>query len=138
MHGIVAARLGDAETALDFFRKTSAIDLDDRHAAMEGGVHIASLGGIWMMAVLGFAGLSFGSDHLALAPMLPAAWKSLSFTVQWRSRCLKIRISDPTAIVHIAMEAGDPMKVSVNGEMFTLSRAEPLQVKIKTLADAVS
>jgi len=138
MHGIVAARLGDAETAVDFFRKTSAIDLDDRHAAIEGGVHIASLGGIWMMAVLGFAGLSFGSDHLALAPTLPAAWKSLSFTVQWRSRYLKIRISEPTTIVHIAMEAGDPMTILVNGEMFTLSRVEPLQVKIKPLAGATA
>ncbi|SOE87859.1 Trehalose and maltose hydrolase (possible phosphorylase) [Burkholderia sp. YR290] len=138
MHGIVAARLGDSEAALDFFRETSAIDLDDRQAAIEGGVHIASLGGIWMMAVLGFAGLSFGSDHLGLAPRLPAAWKSLSFPVQWRSRHLKIRIVQSTASVHIALEAGDPMKLCVNGEMFALGRAEPLQVTSKARTGTTS
>jgi len=134
MHGLVAARLGDAEAALDLFRETSAIDLDDKHAAIEGGVHIASLGGIWMMAVLGFAGLSFASDHLSVAPSLPAAWKSLCFRVQWRGRYLKIRVVESTATIHIAMEAGDPMKVLVDGKMFSLSPAEPLLIASKGLA----
>jgi len=134
MHGIVAARLGDTETALDFFRNTSAIDLDDRHAAIEGGVHIASLGGIWMMAVFGFAGLSFGTGHLGLAPILPAAWEGLSFRVQWRGRYMKIRIVKSTATIHIAMEEGEPMKVLVDGKMFALSRAAPLQINSKMQA----
>ena len=56
MHGLVAARLGRDQMALKFFRQTSAIDLADTHAALEGGVHSAALGGIWMTAVLGFVG----------------------------------------------------------------------------------
>src|SRR5664279_4862993 len=51
MHGVVAARLGDVEMALRYFRQTAAIDLADTHAAIDGGVHIAALGGIWMLAV---------------------------------------------------------------------------------------
>ena len=48
--------------ALRYFRQTAAIDLADTHAAIDGGVHIAALGGIWMLAVFGFAGLSLQSD----------------------------------------------------------------------------
>lgn len=134
MHGIVAARLGQSEVALDFFRQTSAIDLDDTHVATEGGVHIASLGGIWMIAVLGFAGVSFAGDHLCLAPALPAAWKSLSFPMQWRGRHLRIEISDASAGVRVTLETGDPLKLAINGELFALSSAEPLVVNSKTQA----
>ena len=58
MHGLVAARLGYSELALRHFRHTAAIDLTDTHVAIDGGVHIAGLGGIWQTAVCGFAGLS--------------------------------------------------------------------------------
>ena len=79
MHGLVAARLGYAEMALRYFRQTAAIDLADTHVAIDGGVHIAALGGIWMTAVFGFAGLSLRSDGMAIDPQLPAGWRSLGF-----------------------------------------------------------
>ena len=78
--------------ALRYFRQTAAIDLADTHVAIDGGVHIAALGGIWMMAVFGFAGLSLRSDGVAIDPQLPADWSSLGFSFQWRGRRLKIRI----------------------------------------------
>jgi len=72
MHELVAARLGRSELALNFLRQTSAIDLADTHASLDGGVHIASLGGVWMITVLGFAGLTVLPDALAIDPQLPA------------------------------------------------------------------
>ena len=68
MHGLVAARLGYAEMALRYFRQTAAIDLADTHAAIDGGVHIAALGGIWLTAVFGFAGLSLHSGRPSPRP----------------------------------------------------------------------
>jgi trehalose/maltose hydrolase-like predicted phosphorylase len=47
MHALVAARLGYSEMALRYFREAAAIDLADTHVAIDGGVHIATLGGIW-------------------------------------------------------------------------------------------
>ena len=49
LHGVAAARLGQADLAMGFFRQTSATDLADTHAAIDGGVHIAALGGLWMI-----------------------------------------------------------------------------------------
>ena len=94
MHGLVAARLGDTEMALRFFQQTAAIDLADTHVAIAGGVHIAALGGVWMMAVLGFAGLSLQSDAIGLSPQLPAEWRRVGFRIQWRGRRLAIRIDE--------------------------------------------
>jgi trehalose/maltose hydrolase-like predicted phosphorylase len=123
--------LGDTDAALDFFREVSAIDLDDSQAAVEGGVHIAGLGGIWLMAVFGFAGLSLHSDYLAVDPRLPATWRSLYFGIQWRSRSLKIRIGRTTGSLEATLEAGEPMKLVVCGGAFTLSRAERLSVPMR-------
>jgi trehalose/maltose hydrolase-like predicted phosphorylase len=72
MHGLVAARLGDIGLALRFLRKTADIGLADTQVSTDGGVHIAALGGIWMLTVLGFAGLSLRDYGVDIEPHLPA------------------------------------------------------------------
>jgi trehalose/maltose hydrolase-like predicted phosphorylase len=66
MHGFVAARLGHSEMALRYFQQTAAIDLADAHVAIDGGVHIAALCGVWLTAVFGFVGLSLRMTALPL------------------------------------------------------------------------
>lgn len=128
MHGLVAARLGDAALALRYFRQTAAIDLADTHVAIAGGVHIAALGGIWMMAVLGFAGLSLQGDAIGINPHLPAEWHGLGFRMQWRGRHLAIRIDGAERLVDVTLEAGEPMEVVVGGERHGLHRDRTLRI----------
>ncbi len=116
MHGIVAARLGRSEMALRYFQQTAATDLADTHAALDGGVHIAALGGIWLTAVFGFAGLSLRSDGIAIDPQLPPKWRSLGFGLEWRGRRLRIKIVQDARSVDATLEAGEPMKLVVCGE----------------------
>ena len=133
MHGIVAARLGYSEMALRYFRQTAAIDLADTHVAIDGGVHIAALGGIWLTAVFGFAGLSLRSDGMAIDPQLPANWRSLGFGVQWRGRRLKIKIDQAEQLVEATLEAGEPMTLVVSGEPHELRRHRTLHVSTERL-----
>ena len=133
MHGMVAARLGRSETALRYFQQTGAIDLADTHAAIDGGVHIAALGGIWMTAVLGFAGLSLRSDGMGIDPQLPPTWRSLGFRVQWRGRHLRIKIVPGGQLVEATLEAGEPMSLVVCGEPYELRRHRTLRVSTERL-----
>jgi trehalose/maltose hydrolase-like predicted phosphorylase len=128
MHGMVAARLGYSEMALRYFRQTAEIDLADTHVAIDGGVHIAALGGIWLTAVFGFAGLSLHSDGIAVNPQLPANWRSLGFSLQWRSRRLKIRIEQAKQHLEATLEAGEPMMLVVSGEPHDLRSDQTLRV----------
>jgi trehalose/maltose hydrolase-like predicted phosphorylase len=128
MHGMVGARLGRSEMALRYFRQTAAIDLADTHVAIDGGIHIAALGGIWMTAVLGFAGVSLRHDGIALDPQLPPNWRSLAFGVQWRGRSLKIRIDQAKQIVEATLEAGESMTLIVRGEPREFNRDKALVV----------
>ena len=126
MHALVAARLGDRDTALRYFEETAAIDLGDAQAAIAGGVHIAAQGGIWMTAVFGFAGLRLREDGLALDPHLPDRWDSLAFRVQWRGRHVAISIG-PRKLLEVTLEEGDAMSVYVNGAKHELERTRRLQ-----------
>ncbi len=131
MHALVAAPLGYSEMALRYFRQTAAIDLADTHVAIEGGVHIAALGGIWLTTVFGFAGLSLQSDRVAVDPQLPAIWRSLSFGIQWRSRRLKFRIDQAKQLVEATLEAGEPMTLVVSGDPHELRCDQALRVFAK-------
>jgi trehalose/maltose hydrolase-like predicted phosphorylase len=126
MHGLIAARLADAEMALRFFRRTADIDLGSTHVATGGGVHIAAQGGIWMLAVFGFGGLLLRDDGIAIDPNLPMAWQGLSFSVHWRQRRLKISIN--RVAIEATLESGDPMVLSIRGEPHKLGRDHTLRV----------
>lgn len=128
MHGLVAARLGRSETALRFFRQTAEIDLADTHVAIDGGVHIAALGGVWMIAVLGFAGVSLRQDGIAIDPRLPAQWRGLAFALQWRRRHLKIRMDQEAQLIEATLESGEPMTLVVEGEARILCRGPALRI----------
>ena len=130
MHGLVAARLGRSEMALGFLRETSAIDLADTHAALDGGVHIAALGGVWMITVLGFAGLTLLADALAIDPRLPAGWSSLEFACQWRGRLLRVRVDQAEQGFTASLESGEPMTLVVQGLPHTISRDGSLQLRL--------
>jgi trehalose/maltose hydrolase-like predicted phosphorylase len=132
LHGVAAARLGQTETAMRFFRQASATDLADTHAAIDGGVHIAALGGLWMMAVMGFAGLTLGASGLAFDPRLPDGWAKLAFSVQWRGRHVSVAIDAGRHAIQATLTAGEPMEMTVDGKPHTLTREAPLTV---TFAD---
>ena len=135
MHGLVAARLGETALALRYFRAAASIDLSDSQGPIGGGVHIADLGGLWLMAVFGFAGVSLRADGLALEPHLPAEWRSLSFRVQWRGRHLQIRIDQAGLGLEATLEAGEPMKLTLGGASHEVRLGHPVCVLTKSLLD---
>jgi trehalose/maltose hydrolase-like predicted phosphorylase len=116
--------------ALSYFRQTAAIDLADTHVAIDGGIHIAALGGVWLMAVFGFAGLSLRNDGVAIDPQLPAGWSSLGFGLQWRCRRLKMRIDQAKQCLEATLEKGEPMTLVVSGTSHELRRNQVLRISV--------
>ncbi len=75
----LTSRLGNSQTAYEFFRQAARADLQDVRGNSGDGIHGASAGGIWQAVVLGFSGLKLFSDHWEVHPCLPSHWKRLSF-----------------------------------------------------------
>lgn len=112
MHALVAARLGDIDMALRYFRQAREIDLSDNMGNAAAGVHIASLGGLWQAAVFGFAGLSLRDDGLAFMPRCPGAWGALCFALLWRGQRIEVHVAPARLEVRLASGAGLPLAVA--------------------------
>jgi len=127
IHALVAARLGETETALRFLRQAAIADLElDPNSA--GGIRIAGLGGLWQAIILGFAGLDLGSDMLGIDPRLPPHWRSLSFRVGWRGRSVAIRIAGK--IAQATLVDGEGMEIRIAGTRGKLTPGVTLEVSI--------
>jgi trehalose/maltose hydrolase-like predicted phosphorylase len=121
MHALVGARLGHIDLALRYFHEAAAIDLSNHMGNAAGGVHIASLGGLWQAAVFGMGGISFRDESLIIDPHLPATWDELSFTLQWRGRTVMIGITRQPAEVAVQLQTGAPMTIAVgSGRIHTI------------------
>ncbi len=116
VHALVAARLGETELASRYFREAAAVDLADSMTNGVGGVHMATQGGIWQAAVLGFGGMRLQPGGLHFQPHLPDAWDSLSFPTQWRGRQLRVAIERQSHVLRALLETGEPMTVGVGDD----------------------
>jgi trehalose/maltose hydrolase-like predicted phosphorylase len=124
MHALVAARLGNPELALRFFHQSAAIDLSDGAGGSAGGVHIATLGGLWQVVVLGFAGIATSGGALIVKPHLPASWQSLDFQLRWQRRCVRVQVTQAGAVVTLV--DGETMEVELGGARHELRLGAPV------------
>lgn len=111
IHAALAARLGEAETALRYFRQASGIDFANNMGNAAGGVHAAALGGLWQAVVFGFAGMRLIPEGLAFLPRGPAAWPRLRFTLLWRGTRLDVHIRPGSIALSAEGETAVPVRV---------------------------
>ncbi len=117
VHAIMAAKLGLADEAWSFWKKTSGMDLDVDHGGAAEGIHIAGAGSNWMVAVLGFAGLATAmtAETLTLRPRLPKAWTRLAFPIIWQGCPVSIDLDARGA--RITNRGDKPLDVKVNDKL---------------------
>ncbi|GGX64157.1 glycoside hydrolase family 65 protein [Saccharospirillum salsuginis] len=122
MHGVLASEIGYHQQAYDYFKNTLRVDLDDDHKNTYYGVHTAAMGGIWMGAVQGFAGLRYGQGRLSFKPALPEQWRALTFKVRYQQRQLQVTLrADAT---HYKLLEGDTLTIEHHGQPLSLTRGE--------------
>jgi alpha,alpha-trehalose phosphorylase len=121
---IVAAEVGHLELAYDYFGETALIDLRDLAGNTRDGMHIASLGGAWLVAVAGFGGMRDHGEKLAFAPRLPSRLTRLAFRLSFRGRCLRVEVH-PNEARYDLLGEGEPLELLHHGEPFELEPGHP-------------
>ena len=93
VQSIIAAEVGYHELALEYFKSSLLVDLENRHANASDGVHVASAGGTWSALAFGFGGMRDDCGRISFDPRLPQAWESLTFRVSLRGARLKVTVT---------------------------------------------
>ncbi len=122
IHSILAAELGKMDEAVRFFGFATRLDLDNYNRNTREGLHITSIALAWVNIVYGFTGLRSDSDTLRFAPRLPDRWKELTFSIVYRGRVIRLRMTrEGTGFL---LTKGEPLSVEIYGRPCSLGADE--------------
>lgn len=105
------ARAGRPDAAMPLFDLAARLDLDDLTATTAGGLHLATMGGLWQAVVGGFAGVRPAPDGLHIDPSLPSRWERLRLRVRFRGTPAVVTVDHHT----VTVDAAEPVDIVVGG-----------------------
>ncbi|MGV9194499.1 glycoside hydrolase family 65 protein [Microbacterium sp. MC2] len=114
IHSVLAAAIGRPEKAIELYRRTARLDLDNYNNDTEDGLHITSMSGAWLSIVQGFAGMRVRDERLSFRPFCPDGWDAFSFTIGFRGRVLAVRVTADELV--FTLREGEPLTIDVHGE----------------------
>jgi trehalose/maltose hydrolase-like predicted phosphorylase len=106
------ARVGRPDEALQWFDIAARLDLDDLTGTTRGGLHLATMGGLWQALVHGFAGIAVDDEGIHVTPHLPRRWQRVEVNVRVRGRPVHVDVSHEGATIDDGA-SGLPLPVRV-------------------------
>ena len=94
IQGIMAAEFGYLDLATKYFTYALLMDIADIGDNVDQGLHLASMGGIWMAVVYGIAGMRDYDGKLSFNPKLLKETSGINFNLTLREKLLQINIRE--------------------------------------------
>jgi trehalose/maltose hydrolase-like predicted phosphorylase len=110
IHSALHARARRPERALEMFRIAARLDLDDLTGTTAGGLHLATMGGLWQALAHGFLGIEVGPRGVSVDPCLPDQWGALAMRMRHHGHRLGVRADHET--VHVSCDVEVPLVVA--------------------------
>jgi trehalose/maltose hydrolase-like predicted phosphorylase len=111
IHASLFARANRLDEAIEALRLAANIDLADLTATSGGGLHLATMGGVWQAIAFGFLGLRPRRDVLVIDPRLPEQWREIEVRVVFLGNPIRIRIEHD----RVTLVADAPLTVELAG-----------------------
>lgn len=131
VHGIVAARLGRAEEAAAYLRRTARMDLEDVNRNVKDGLHTAAMGGAVLGVLHGLAGMRVAArrepepaaePEPTFVPRVPPGWRGYAFRVAFRGRVLEVDVGREETCYRLV--EGDALRLQHRLEPVTVHSGE--------------
>jgi len=124
IYAIVGLGVGEHAKAYSYFMKTALTDLRDNQGNAAEGLHAASTGGTWQVAVCGFGGMHVDSEGvLCFTPWLPETWRRMSFRVYWRGNLLEIDLRRDEIKAALVEGDADSLEIKLGTELVCVRKA---------------
>jgi maltose phosphorylase len=129
IHSILAARIGDIDTAYNLYLRTARLDLDDYNQEVAEGLHITSMGGTWMAVVEGFGGMRIADGTIRFNPLIPDQWEFYSFNVRFKGNLLNVKVNHE--VIEIRNRSNATIPVNLYDQEYLLEGGDDLVVHRK-------
>lgn len=93
-YAIMGAEVGDLKKAYNYFLACLYTDIHNLYNNTSGGIHGASLGATWQVAVNGFGGMRIGFGKISFDPAIPKEIGNIRFTIKLRGKDVKIKATN--------------------------------------------
>ncbi len=103
------------------------MDLGDVAGNVKDGCHIASMGGVWMVFVYGFAGLRDYDGRLSFKPRITDRLERLRFRLTVRGQVLEVDIGRNSTMYTLHQGAG--LLITHEDQDIELSPGKPVRVQ---------
>ena len=129
IQGIMAAELGYDELASKYFTYSLLMDIANIGGNVEHGLHLATMGGIWMSVVYGIGGLRDFRGKLDFHPKsIRGDSKGVEFRMPINGSLIQISIK-PTQVKYTLID-GDQVTIYHYGKELTLTKGKAKSLKI--------
>ncbi len=123
IESIMALEVGYLDKALEYAHYAVLMDLGDIDGNVKDGIHMASMGGSWMLCVYGLAGMRDLGGYLKFHPKLPKGLKRLNFPLSLRGQVLEINV-EPEISTYL-LRKGSQFTIWHQDQKVTLSQGVP-------------
>ncbi|MGB9679591.1 MAG: glycoside hydrolase family 65 protein [Minisyncoccia bacterium] len=120
MYAIMGLKVGDHKNAYKSFIRSANVDLVDNQGNTKEGLHAASAGGTWQVAVFGFGGMEIDKEGiLNINPWLPEKWDKLSYKVFWKGNLIEVIVTKQEVKIK-KLEGKGNIIVKLKGKSLTI------------------
>jgi alpha,alpha-trehalose phosphorylase len=125
VYGMMASKLGRSKEALDFFKETVYLDLEDMHGNTKDGLHMANLAGSILSIYKGFLGIEVHSDDVCIAPNIPSEFGTVEVKVKLKGRTIGIKVFNN---IELCLLEGKALEIKVYNKSYELKDQLTLEV----------
>lgn len=111
VYSIVASDNNEPRKAYENYLEAINIDMGQNPHSSDEGIHAASMGGIWLAAVRGFAGIQVKEGELHINPCLPEKIKEICCTVMVQGQEVRVRVTRDNVSAENAEKLGIPVVI---------------------------
>ncbi|MFA7422969.1 MAG: glycosyl hydrolase family 65 protein, partial [Acholeplasmataceae bacterium] len=108
----------------EYFKKVAELDFRDNHNRTQHGLHVANLGGSYLMLMYGIFGLRFGPT-LRLHPMSQKQIKHIQTKFIYQGVSIKISMQLDTVVIDV----DQPLDVCIYNELITIKKTYKMHIK---------
>ncbi len=130
IQSIVASEVGYSDKAVEYARYALLMDLADLGKNVKDGLHMASMGGTWMVTVFGFAGFRDHRGRFSFQPRPTEGLQRMAFPLTIRGQILDVEITRDTA--SYALREGEGLTIWHEDEEISLLPGAPVSKPIKS------
>jgi alpha,alpha-trehalose phosphorylase len=128
VQSIVASEVGYAQKAVEYARYALLMDLANLGRNVRDGLHMASMGGTWMVTVFGFSGFRDHGGRFSFQPRPTRGLERMHFRLLLRGQPLEVEITRQTATY--LLREGEGLSIWHEDEEVVLEPGTPVEKPI--------